>query len=100
MTDEDWVRFLHFGEPQIVSVARLSHDLCRRIDSSSTLVRMRHDYALKAAHKHRLRAIHFPMLPIVINMGRVICDKPRHLTFYMYENVIFGGWLAATIKSN
>jgi hypothetical protein len=39
------------------------------------------------------------MLPIVIDLGFVISDRPRHLTFYFYENVVFGGWLAATVKA-
>jgi hypothetical protein len=99
MTEEEWFKFVALGEPQIVSVARLPADLCRVIGCSSSLIRMRHDYALKSAQKHRLRAIHFPMLPIIIDVGRVICDRPRHLSFYMYETVVFGGWLAATIKS-
>jgi hypothetical protein len=40
------------------------------------------------------------MLAIVIDMGRVICDRPGNLTFYYYENVVFGGWMAATIKTD
>jgi hypothetical protein len=60
---------------------------------------MRHDYALKCAQGHRLRAAYFPMLPIVIDVGRVISDRPSHLSFYFYEDVIFGGWMAATVKA-
>jgi len=61
---------------------------------------MRHDYALKSAIKHRLRAAHFPMLPVIIECGRVICDKAGHLSFFLYENVVFGGWLQATVKAD
>jgi hypothetical protein len=99
MTEEEWFTFVASGIPEIVSVARLPPDLCRKIGSHTSLIRMRHEYALRAAQKHRLRAAHFPMLPIVIDLGRVICDRPGHLTFYFYENVVFGGWLAATIKT-
>lgn len=60
---------------------------------------MRHDYVLKAIHNHRLRPAHFPLIPAVIFNGRVICDKPRHLTFLHYETAIFGGWLQVTVKS-
>jgi hypothetical protein len=49
-----------------------------RLGASTSLVRMRHDYALKSAIKHRLRTAHFPMLPIIIECGRVVCDKPGH----------------------
>ena len=99
MTEEEWFKFVAYGEPSVVSVARLPEELCRRIGASTTLIRMRHDYALKCSLQHRLRPIHFPMLPIVIDMGRVISDRPRHLSFYMYENVVFGGWMASTIKA-
>jgi len=100
MTEEEWFRFVAYGDPSHVSVGRLPETLCKRIGASTTLIRMRHDYALKSAQKHRLRAAHFPMLPIIIECGRVISDRERHLSFYWYENVVFGGWLAATIKCN
>src|ERR1700682_2548579 len=100
MTEEDWLRFIAGGEPEVISVTRLPLELCRAIDCSSSLVRMTHDYALKCAYKHRLRSYHFPMLPIVIDYGRVISDREKHLSFYFYENVVFGSWFAATIKAN
>jgi hypothetical protein len=38
------------------------------------------------------------MLPVAIACGRVISDKPGRLSFFFYENVVFGGWMQATIK--
>jgi hypothetical protein len=99
MTESDWYNFVAGGTPDIVSVARLPPDLCKKIGSSTSLVRMQHYYALKSAQKHRLRAAHFPMLPIIIDLGRVISDRPQHLSFYFYEDVVFGGWLTATVKA-
>jgi hypothetical protein len=100
MTDAEWFNFVAGGVPNIASVTRLPPDLCRTIGSSTSLVRFRHDYALKCAHKHHLRPIHFPMLPIVIDCGFVISDRQQHLNFYYYENVVFGGWLTATVKAD
>jgi hypothetical protein len=100
MTDEDWFNFVAGGSPHVISVTRLPDELCRMIGCSNTLVRMEHSYALKCTHKHRLRPAYFPMLPIVIDLGFVISDRPGNLTFYFYEDVIFGGSLAATIKAN
>ena len=100
MTEEEWYRFVGGGEPDVISVTRLPSDLCRVIGCSSNLIRMRHDYALKCAQKHSLQPIHFPMLPIVIDVGWAISDRSRHLSFYWYENTVFGGWMSATIKSN
>ena len=74
MTEEEWFNFVSGGDPDIVPITAL----CRRIGASTSLVWMRHDYALKSAIKHRLRAAHFPMLPIIIECGRVVCDKPGH----------------------
>jgi hypothetical protein len=98
MTEEDWFNFVAGGNPPVVSVTRLPEHLCKSIGASTTLIRMRHDYALKCAHGHRLRSAHFPMLPIVIDLGFAISDRERHLSFYFYENVVFGGWMAATVK--
>jgi hypothetical protein len=100
MTEEEWYRFVAGGEPEVISVARLPPELCRAIDCSATLVRMRHDYALKCAQKHGLRSAHFPMLPIVIDLGFVVSHRPRHLSFYWYDRTVFGGWLSATLKAN
>lgn len=100
MTEEDWFNFVSSGEPNTISVTRLPLELCRIIGCSSSLVRMTHDYALKCTYKHRLRHYHFPMLPIMIDVGRVISDRERHLSFYFYEDVVFGGWFTATIKAN
>jgi hypothetical protein len=47
-----------------------------------------------------MRAAHFPLLPIAISCGRVISDKPGRLSFFFYENVVFGGWMQATIKTD
>jgi hypothetical protein len=98
VTEEEWFNFVARGEPEIVSVGRLDHELCRRIGAATSLIKMEHAYAHKSANKHRMRAIHFPMLPIAIACGRVISDKPGHLSFFFYENVVFGGWMQATIK--
>jgi hypothetical protein len=94
MTEEEWFNFVAGGNPPVVS-----YELCKRIGASNTLVRMRHDYALKCAHGHRLRPAHFPMLPIVIDLGFAISDRDRHLSFYFYESVVFGGWMTATVKA-
>lgn len=40
------------------------------------------------------------MLPIVIDCGQVVSDREKHLNFYFYENVVFGSWFTATVKSN
>jgi hypothetical protein len=99
MTEEEWFHFIGSGAPRIVSVARLPPELYLKLGASNGLVKLRHDYALKIAHKHGFRPVHFPMLPIVIDCGRVLCDRPNHMSFFFYENVVFGGWLQATIKS-
>ena len=39
------------------------------------------------------------MLPVVIDCGFAVSDRAQHLTFYFYENVVFGGWMAATVKA-
>jgi hypothetical protein len=61
---------------------------------------MRHDYALKSALKHRLLAAHFPMTAFAIARGRVLADRPRHLTILYEDRAIFGTWFHLTIKAS
>jgi hypothetical protein len=63
------------------------------------MVRIGHDYALKLHRKHGFNIDEFPLLPITIDLGRVISDQPRRLTFYFFEPVISQRWYQATIKS-
>jgi hypothetical protein len=99
MTLDEWVYFVASGKPWIVPVATLPHDLCRIIGASTPIVRLRHDYALKLHHKHRFRVDEFPLLPITIDLGRVISDETKCLTFFFFERVISNRWYQATIKS-
>jgi hypothetical protein len=99
MTVEEWVYFVASGNPQIATVASLPPDLCRIIGASTPIIRLRHDYALKLHHKHGFRVDEFPLLPITIDLGRVISDQPRRLSFYFFERVISNRWYQATIKS-
>src|ERR1700756_3860712 len=98
MTVEEWVYFVATGKPLIVPVATLPAGLCRIIGASTPIVRLRHDYALKLQHKHRFRPEELPLLPIAIDLGRVISDQPRRLTFYFFDSVISNRWYQATIK--
>jgi len=98
MTVNEWAYFVASGEPWIVPVATLPPDLCRIIGASTPIVRLRHDYALKLHHKHRFRVDEFPLLPIAIDLGRVISDQPRRLTFYFFAPVLSNRWYQATVK--
>lgn len=95
----DWLQFVAGGRPHITVVARLPPDLCRIIGASSPAVRLRHDYALKLHRKHNFQIDEFPLLSIAIDLGRVISDQPRRLTFFYFERVISNRWYQATIKS-
>src|SRR5947208_643539 len=94
----DWLQFVAGGQPSVAAVAALPHDLCRIIGSDSPM-RLRHDYALKLHRKHRFQIDEFPLLPIAIDLGRVISDQPRRLTFFYFERVISNRWYQATVKS-
>jgi hypothetical protein len=94
----DWLQFVAGGQPSVATVATLPHDLCHIIGSDTPKVRLRHDYALKLHHKHSISIDEFPLLPIVLDLGRVISDKPLCLTFFYFERVISNRWYEATIK--
>jgi hypothetical protein len=99
MTVDEWFQFIASGSPSEVIVGKLSADLCRVIGSDSSLVRIRHDYALKLHRKHNFPVEELPLLPIAIDLGRAISDQPRRLTFFFFERVISNRWYQATIKS-
>ena len=61
---------------------------------------MDHYYALKSAHKHRLTPDHFHLLSATLQHGRVVADKPRHLTFFYLDYISYQQWFQATIKCN
>src|SRR3954467_12503654 len=95
----DLLVFIASGEPKHLSVARIGADLCKLVGCSSDLVKIDHRYALKSTHKHRLQPEHFQILPTIISAGRVISDRPRHLTFFHFDP-IYGQWFQASVKRN
>jgi hypothetical protein len=99
MTVDEWFQFIASGNPSKITVGKLPADLCRIIGSDSPFVRLRHDYALKLHRKHSFPVDELPLLPITIDLGRVISDEPRRLTFYFFERVLANRWYQATIKS-
>lgn len=100
MRDEDWSSFLANGKPAVLGIARLHPELCRTLGTSTDLVSLRHDYALKIARKHGLEPRDFALLPVTIALGRAVCDRERHLTFFHYDAVSFESWFQASIKRN
>ena len=100
MTEEEWHRFVWGCDPQIATVCELPRDLCRAIESSSPIVRMQHWYALKSAQKHGFDSYHFPMLPISIEFGRCILERPGRLSFFHFDGIVFGKWFHVVLKAN
>ncbi len=100
MTADEWLEFIATGSPPMVHAATLSADLCRIIGSTSPEVYIRHDYALKLTNKHGVGIDEFPILSIAIDLGRVISDQPRRLSFYFFQRAVFSRWFQVTIKSN
>jgi len=100
MTEEEWHRFVWTCDPQIVTVGELPRDLWLAIGSSSPIIRMEHYYAMKAAHKHDFDSYHFPMLPITIDIGRCILERPGALSFFFFESVVFSKWFQVALKTD
>jgi hypothetical protein len=90
MTEEEWFEFIQRGQPAMVSVGRLSQELCSVILCSTSLVRMDHDYALKALLKHAVLPHHFRFISWAIEGGTATHDKPNHLTFFWLDGMRVG----------
>lgn len=99
MTESEWVEFAFRGFPYCASVGRLDDGLCTVLRSSTNLVRIRHDYVCKLMQKHRMEPHRLAMMEMCLMFGRVIQDRPWHLTFFHYDEIVFGGWYHLTIKS-
>src|SRR5215831_10843827 len=52
----------------------------------------------KWVHKHRIDSHHFPMLPITLEFGRCVLDERKDLTFFYFDEVVFGAWFQVTLK--
>jgi hypothetical protein len=99
MREDEWVHFFASGDPPIVAVTRLPTFLCDQIGAVTNLVRMKHPYALKALHKHNVEPHRLAMLPLTIDLGRAVKDRANALTFFFYENSIYGSWHHASVKT-
>jgi hypothetical protein len=102
MTESEWLEFLSTGNPLSVPVTRLPSELTRLLHSDTDRLTLRHDYAMKSMVKHRLQPYHFPMLPITVDLGRIILQplKSKHLNFFYRDDVVFGTWFKAVVKTN
>jgi hypothetical protein len=99
MTESEWVEFAYKGFPHVASVGRLDAALCAELSASTNLVRIRHDYVCKLMHKHKWEPHRLAMMEICMAFGRVIRDRPWHLTFFHFDEIVYGGWHHLTIKS-
>jgi hypothetical protein len=99
MTEEEWAYFVASGTPNIVPVSRIPDWLMRRIGASTNLVQAHHFYIQKFLHHHGLSIGHLPLLPIVLDFGRVLQDRPGALTFLYFDEHVFGRWFHASIKA-
>jgi hypothetical protein len=72
VTEEEFMHFLASGTPSVASLGRLHQDLCRAIGSTTDLVRIRHEYALKLTQKHKLDPRHVVLIPTLLEAGRAV----------------------------
>lgn len=102
MDDQAWISFVHSGVPPVTAIATLEDSLRRAISTSAAIIRIRHDYALKICHKHKLSIDEFMMLPRSINLGRAVLDdnnpeRIKHLSFFYRETG--RDWYHAAVKT-
>ena len=74
--------------------------LLKVLRADTNRVVLRHDYALKCVHKHRLDFYQFPMMGIVLDLGMAVHDdrRPNHLVFLHRDDVIFERWYKLVVK--
>lgn len=99
MTEQEWAYFIASGQPQKVAVGNLAADICKAIGSSTPILRLHHDCTVKSCGKHGLTYQHFMMLLIVLDFGRVVLDRPRSASVFFFEEIVFGCWLHAVVKT-
>ena len=91
----DWKLFLTKGDGNEIAVATAPERIVAHLDAASPHVYFHHDYMLKAMARHAIKIEWFQYIFDVVERGRSVADKPRHVTFFHLTSV---GWFQVTIK--
>lgn len=94
----DWERFYRVGHGSAITIAQLSQEMADHLGASSRAVTVHHDVLRKAVEKHSLTPAHFPMIFETVDLGRALADRDKHVTFFYFEEYVFGRWFQVTVK--
>ena len=95
MYPRDWKLFLEQGADKEIAVAQVDDSVVNHLQATSEKVFIRHDYAQKAITQHDLRISDLVSIFDVVEYGRVLADKERHVTFMHLTN---RGWFQLSVK--
>jgi hypothetical protein len=99
MNVRDWIKFLEGPyDAKLLAIAQLPEPLRQYLGSPSRNVHLRRDYALKALKKHGVPPEHFHLIFEAIDGGIAVPDKPRHLTFFLFDQHLTERWFQVSVK--
>ena len=98
MHPRDWKKFFEVGRDRQIQPAQVPIQIAEYLEASSRNVILHHDYVLKAVKKHNVPFEQFPMIFETIDRGVAIKDKPKHVTFFHYDETEWNRWFQVTIK--
>lgn len=88
--DLEWHRFANGDFATPVRVCRLSRDLTLHLRAGDDRVLIHPKTAPKLVNKHKLEPRHLPMMALAIQLGTVVQDRDRTLSFLYEDDIIFG----------
>ena len=95
MLPRDWQLFLQKGQGKEMAIAQVSKEIAIFLGAYSDKVFIHHDYAIKAAEKHGVSPEDLCLLFDVVEYGRALADRERHVTFLCQTS---RGWFQVTVK--
>lgn len=94
----DWRYFLERGQGKEIEIAQLSDQMTAHLGASSKNVILAHEYAVKAAIRHRMPAEQFPMIFETVDHGIALADRELHITFLYHDKVEWDRWFQVVVK--
>jgi len=95
MYPRDWKLFLEKGSGREMAIAQVTSEIVSHLNAISEKVYIHHDYARKAIDRHGLKVSDFMFIFDIIEDGRALADRERHVTFM---HLTPRGWFQVSVK--
>lgn len=99
-TLEDVAAFLKEPTGTPLPLATLPDEMAKTLRCKTKIIHLYSGTARKLVFEHAILPDHLMLVPIMLDLGWVGCDRKNHLTFLFHEPVVFNKTFKLVIKSN